>query len=333
MTYNVQDLFLQTAYQIDPEHTETLSDSHWALLAEPDQELKPLSKLKAIARVIRDEDPDCVCLSEVGGASALNDFNQIFLAGDYLPFITPGSSQRGIENAFLLKKGLPMTASVVSHRDWPIAFKYLHEEDPAAYAVTALIAEYHDLGHPEDRRLSRDMPVLHLYHRQGRCCLSVVAVHLKSGFDPHGFDPGGEKQRAAEVQALIAIYARLRQERGAEHPVVVAGDFNGNASREGTAPEFLPIYAETDLEDALYLAGLPRYERLTHVTFFGRKTTARQLDYVLLSKSLHGRIVPGGSYVHRYAEGGNALMEPFSFRDRDLLPSDHYPVLCTLDLG
>ena len=333
MAYNVQDLFLQTAYRIDPAHTESLSDSHWALLAEPDQELKPLSKLKAIARVIRDEDPDCVCLSEVGGASALNDLNQIFLAGDYLPFSTRCSSQRGIENAFLLKKGLSMTASVVSHRDWPIAFKYLHEEDPAAYAVTALIAEYHDLGDPRDRRLARDMPVLHLYDRQGKCRLSVLAVHLKSGFDPHGFDPGGTKQRAAEVQALIAICDGICQEHGAEHPVAVAGDFNGNASRDGTAPEFLPIYAETDLEDALHLAGLPRHERLTHVTFFGRKTTARQLDYLFLSSSLHGRLVAGSAYVHRYAEGGNPLMEPFSFRDRDLLPSDHYPVVCTLDLG
>lgn len=332
MTYNVQDLFLRTAFPIDPEHLATLSDSHWALLAEPDRELKPLSKLKAIAQVIRNEHPDCVCLSEVGGAAALENFNDHFLAGEYLPFITPGSSGRGIENAFLLKRSLPVTATIASHREWPVSFKYLHEEDREAYAVTALIAEHYDLGHPAERRLSRDIPVLHLRDAQGRCFLSVVTVHLKSGYDPLGIDPGGQKQRAAEVEALIGIYAKVRAERGPEHPVVVAGDFNGNASRDETAPEFLPIYAETDLEDALYLAGVPRYERHTHLTFFGRKAAARQLDYVFLSKALHGRVVPAGTYVHRYAEGGGELVEPFSLRDRALLPSDHYPVVCTLEV-
>tara|TARA_R100000306_G_scaffold54193_2_gene51294 strand:- start:90382 stop:90612 length:231 start_codon:yes stop_codon:yes gene_type:complete len=63
------------------------------------------------------------------------------------------------------------------------------------------------------------------------------------------------------VKALIAIYQKLKAEKSDDHPVIVAGDFNGNASRDDTAAEFLPLYEATDLEDALFLAGRPRYER------------------------------------------------------------------------
>lgn len=333
MAYNVQDLFLQTAFPVGREHLHALSDPHWALLAPPDQELKPLSKLRALAAVILDEDPDCVCLSEVGGVGALDSFNELFLAGGYVPFITPGNSDRGIENGFLLKKSLPVSAELVSHRDWPVPFQYLHEAERTAYAVTALVAENFDLGHPQQRKLSRDLPVLHLYDRDGTALVSLMAVHLKSGYDPHGFDPGGHTRRAAEVRALVEIYQSLKAERGAQHPVIVAGDFNGNASREGTWPEFQAIYAETELEDALYLAGLPGAERHTHFTFYGNKISSRQLDYIFLGPELQGRLLPGGTYVHRYRSAeGSALMEPFTFRDRGLLPSDHYPVLCTFRL-
>lgn len=334
MTYNVQDLFLQTQFPLKPEYLQSLSDREWALLAEPDHELKPLSKLKAIAQIIAAEDPDCVCLCEVGGLAALRTFNEVFLAAAYTPFLAPGNSERGIESGFLLHKRLAMTANVVSHREWPVPFEYLHEEDKDAYAVTALVAENYDLGDPARRKLSRDIPVLELYDRQGADLLSLVLVHLKSGYDPLAVDPGGQRRRAAEVRALLEIYRKLRRDKGEAHPVVVTGDFNGNASRQDTWPEFLPLYQETDLEDALQLVGAPRHERHTHVTFYRGETAARQLDYVFLGKSLHRRVVPGEVYVHRYGcpEDEQEMMIPFSFRDRSLLPSDHYPLLCSFEL-
>ncbi|WP_416398903.1 endonuclease/exonuclease/phosphatase family protein [Allohahella sp. A8] len=334
MTYNVQDLFLQPAFPIKPEYLHTLSDEHWAMLGEADQELKPLSKLKALAQIILREDPDCVCLCEVGGPTALSNFNEFFLSGAYVAYLIPGNSDRGIESGFLLKKSLPFTAELQTNRHWPVPFQYLHEEDPEAYAVTALMAEAFNLGASEKRRLSRDIPVLHLYDPQGTCILSVMLAHLKSGYDPQGFDPGGQKRRAAEVQALIAIYHKLKAEKSNDHPVIVAGDFNGNASRDDTWAEFQPLYEATDLEDALFLAGLPRYERHTHMTFYGRTASAKQLDYIFLSKSLHQRLIPEESYVYRYVydEDGSEMLAPFSFRDRDLLPSDHYPVVCVVAL-
>lgn len=334
MTYNVQDFFLQTAFPVGRDQLHSLSDVHWAQLGEPDQELKPLSKVRAIARIIQQEDPDCLCLCEVGGLESLERFNTWFLDAAYVPYLVPGNSNRGIETGFLLKKSLPFSAEILSHRDWPVPFQYLHEEDPLAYSVTALMAENFELGTPETRKLSRDLPVLHLYDAQGRCLLSVMGVHLKSGHDPQRFDPGGQKRRAGELKALVALYRKLQAEQGPEHPIVAMGDFNGNASREETAAEFLPLYEATDLEDALYLAGVPRYERHTQMTFYGNKASARQLDYIFLSRSLHCRLDLRETYVYRYRlpEDGNLMMEPFSFQDRDLLPSNHYPVVCVVDL-
>ena len=161
-----------------------------------------------------------------------------------------------------------------------------------------------------------------------------MLAHLKSGYDPQGFDPGGQKRRAAEVKALIAIYQQLKAEQSNDHPVIVAGDLNGNALRDHTWVEFLPLYKATDLEDALFLAGIPRYERHTHMTFCGRTASAKQLDYIFLGLSLHQRLVPEETYVYRYVydEDGSEMLAPFSFRDRDLLPSDHYPVVCVVEL-
>src|SRR5690606_14084139 len=221
LTYNVQDLFLQPAYPLKPDYLHELSDEHWALLGEADQVLKPLSKLKAIAEIIRREDADCVCLCEVGGLVALRNFAEHFLADAYSPYLVAGNSERGIENGFLLKKSLPFTATLTSHRDWPVHFKYLHEEDPEAYSVTALIAENFNLETPETRKLSRDMPVQALYDSQGRSLHSVMLVHLKSGFDPNGFAPRGQTRRAAEVRALVGISRSLRAEKGEDHPLIV----------------------------------------------------------------------------------------------------------------
>ncbi len=115
--------------------------------------------------------------------------------------------------------------------------------------------------------------------------------------------------------------------------VVVAGDFNGNASREETAREFELLYAETDMEDARWLAGYERHERITHVTYFRNSDSAAQLDYVFLPPLLQGGVSRSTTYVYRYRFDDQMPMElPFSMADRRHLPSDHYPVVCWLDL-
>ena len=72
MTYNVQDLFLQTAFPIKPEYLLRLSDEHWAMLGEADQALKSVGQLEVLAHIILNDDR-IVCLYEVGSRSVLSN--------------------------------------------------------------------------------------------------------------------------------------------------------------------------------------------------------------------------------------------------------------------
>ncbi len=67
--------------------------------------------------------------------------------------------------------------------------------------------------------------------RWHRAAAQHCVVEAKSGFDPDGIDLKGQVRRRAELRALVEAHARLQSELGPLVPVVVAGDFNGNASR------------------------------------------------------------------------------------------------------
>lgn len=345
LNFNLQDFFLPHHYPLKQEDLADMTETEWQLCAPAGQELKPLHKVRAIAALIEELDPELLCLTEVGGAGALQVFAELFLGGRYESHLIEGQSERGIHNGFLLKKGSGWAGVLSSHQNWPVPFSYPHEEDPEAHAWAAAAAPYHDLGSPNSRRMSRDTPSLLLYREgEAKPRLAILLVHLKSGFDQIGIDPGGTVRRTAEVKALVRLYQTLRAQY--EVPLMVAGDFNGQAARQNTAAEFLPLYVETDLEDALELAGRPPYERLSQFTFVRSSIIAQQLDYIFLPKELQTRLVPRDTYVYRYRfasedsvekrepsskpKTDEEIMFPFSYRERRLLPSDHYPLLCTL---
>ena len=332
LVFNVQDLFLDLAHEPRPEDLVKLTDDEWQYFGRGPEKIKPLSKLHGIARMFEEEDPDLVCLCEVGGLVALDNFNRLFLGSRYEVHLRAGNSDRGIENGFLLKKKTAFQAELHSHKEWPVVFQYPHEVDPHTHAIAAAAAPYLDVGTPQTRRLSRDIPALYL-QKGGQLKLVVLLAHLKSGLDPHGLDPGGTVRRKAELQALVDIYKKLSKEMGV--PVIVGGDFNGKADRLEFTQEFAALYAETDLDDALRVAGREPHERLTHFTFVKDKIMTQQFDYLFLPKALQGQIVAEKTYVYRYRFAGAEaeIMLPFSFRDRNSLPSDHYPLVCVLDLN
>lgn len=333
MLYNVQDFFFRLAYPVAPEDVAGLGEAEWQLLAPDDVPMKPLAKLRGIAKVIQEEAPDVVMLCEAGGPESLANFSRFFLGDSYEPYATPGISDRGIETGFLVRKGLALRAELRSHAEQKVPFQYQHEEDPKAFEISALVATTLDLGKPEERRLSRDVPELRLYaDGKAEPALVLLLAHLKSGFDPDGIDPQGAARRAAEVKALLAIHAAVKAALPPEVPVVIAGDLNGRAARDATAPEFAPVYQTTDLEDALEVAGVPGYERITHVTFFRRQMHASQLDYIFLPKALHPAVDEAATRVYRYRNEDQELQLPWSMPERWELPSDHYPVVCVLDL-
>ncbi|MFW7378953.1 MAG: endonuclease/exonuclease/phosphatase family protein [Oligoflexus sp.] len=335
MQYNVQDLFIELAYPLSTKDLIGLNETQWQSLGGGDEPLKPLFKLRAIAEIISKEQPDIVCLCEVGRAISLQNFTRLFLNDSYEALLIESNSERGIDNGFLTRKDSGIRGKLLTHCDWPISFQYPHEMDPIAYSVNAVLAQYLDLGKADDRRLSRDIPALQVYDKNNQLILIILLAHLKSKYDPDGLDPLGLTRRTAELKALVAIYQQLTRKHSPYVPIIVAGDLNGNASLDQTDQEFFPLYQQTDLQDALRLAGRKPYERYTHLTFTRENTLANQLDYIFLPKILHKKIVPEATYVYRYRfpdDSRDEIMPPFSFKDRALLPSDHYPVFCTFNL-
>lgn len=333
MAFNVQDLFLDLAYQLSPADLDDLSEVEWQQLGEADQPLKPLAKLRGIARIFHDEQPDVAMLCEVGGPKALANFCRLFLADAYEPFLIRGNDQRGIDSGFLVKRSNGLRGELKSHKDRKVPFHYLHELDPQAHDVTAMMAQGLALDRPERRRLSRDMPELRLYAAgERKPFLVLLLAHLKSGFDSDKIDPGGALRRAAELKTLVALYNETRRKAGV--PVIVAGDFNATASRIETSDEMAPLYADTDLDDVLHLAERPVHERITHITYFnyGQQGHARQLDYIFVPPAV--RVVKQATRVYRYLfeDASGEVSLPYSMRDRWQLPSDHYPVIAVIEV-
>lgn len=336
LLYNVQDLFLRLAYPLSSEDLARLTEDEWALLAPRDEPIKPLFKLRGIAQVLLTERPDVVMVCEAGGEESLANFSRLFLADAYEALSTPSVSERGIDTGFLLRRDLGLTAQLLSHADEPVAFRYQHEEDPTGHEVTAIIATSLDLGKPEARRLSRDIPELRLFESgASRPILAILLAPLKSGLDMDGIDPQGATRRGAEVKTLLTIREKAQQALGADVPIVLAGDFNGHAARPDPALEFVPLYAQTDLEDVLEIAGHEAHERITQITYWLDQGRASQLDYIFLPRSLHASLNARETYVHRYrfADGSGEMQMPGSLRDRRQLPSDHYPIVCVIELS
>lgn len=331
MEFNAQDFFLQLEYPMNPEDLLTLTEDQWQLLGKSDVYLKPLFKVKGIADIIFEVDPDIVCLCEVGGYESLELFARIFLDDLYEPLLLPGNSNRGIESGFLVRRSLPWTSRIKSHKDWPLPFQYPHEIDPVTHHLAATAAPYYDLGTPGNRRLSRDIPALFLEDGPD-VKLVILLVHLKSGFDTAGVDVDGKVRRGAELDALIEIYHKYEAELGPHIPIILTGDFNGRAGRQETAKEFLSIYDKTHFEDVLEIRELPAYDRISQMTFIRSQLIAQQLDFMFVAKSFHDRVEDAYVYRFRYEDDQSEIALPSSFRDRSQLPSDHYPLVCEIDL-
>lgn len=338
MELNAQDLFLRLSYRVAPKDLKGLTEDQWQQLGAGEAPLKPLRRLFGLAQAFDDVDPDIVMLCEVGGEESLREFNRLFLGGDYDTYFVPGNSDRGIECGFLVHRDLGLHVEIESHRDVPVDFLYPHERNPGAMPEVVARAGLIPLPPRGKRRLSRDVPELRLYRASApkaeKPGLILLMTHLKSAVDPDGIDPGGIARRTAELRAILNVREAIAKRHGPSVPIVLAGDMNGHASRIDTASAFTPVYRETDLKDALELAGRALPDRMTHITFAPGVTNASQLDYVLLPKALHERVVSEETYVYRYCYDGEWDERPIPtcLKERAALPSDHYPLVCTLDV-
>lgn len=321
--YNMENLFLLLGHEV-PEHYLQLSEAQWQKLTTSVYESKPLVKCRQIAAIITEENPDILMVCETGGLESLNNFNKLFLASRYNVALMEGNSDRNIDVGFLIKKDVSFFFDIASNRLRPLNYLYPHEatSKKTGYPIKA-----------QSQFFSRDCSELRLFtESKGNPFLIILLTHLKSRLDPERIDPGGLERRGAELRTCLDIYKELKLKH-AGTPIIFCGDMNGYAGKPNTDTEFLPIYAETDLEDVLELAHVSIDQRSTFYQIKnGAKADGRQIDYCFVCKELKDKLVKNETYVYRYRdELGSVYGLPKSMDDKLKMPSDHYPLFFKLD--
>ncbi len=285
---------------------------------------KPQDKIEWIARTVKEIDADITMLCEVGGHESLDLFNSKFLNSEYSSHLLKGNSNRGIEMGYLIKNNLPYSYQHISHAHSSIEFNYPFEiEENKKLPSQSQIAPH---------KFSRDISELRILNNNN-VEMILLLVHLKSKWDRDGVDWNGSLRRKAELKALVKTYNRLRAEFNYKVPVVVAGDLNGIAQFGVNEPEFDELYTSTDLQDVLEVIKEPHERRLTYF-YFGKENNreASQLDYILLPSELHSKVNKEESGIYLFRDThGVPLTYPQESYQRYALPSDHYPIVASLN--
>ncbi|MGZ3788196.1 MAG: endonuclease/exonuclease/phosphatase family protein [Bacteriovorax sp.] len=293
--------------------------------AQGDAFKKPVDKIEWIAKTIKEINADVTMLCEVGGLESLDLFNTKYLNSDYFSALLKGNSNRGIEMGYLIKKDFPYDFAHFSHAHASIEFNYSFEiEENKKLLLDELKIPPH--------KFSRDISELRIL-KDNEVKMILLLVHLKSKWDRDGVDWNGKERRKAELKALVKTYNRLRAEFNYKVPIVVAGDMNGTAQKGQQEPEFDDLYNLTDLEDVLEVMGEPHEHRHSFF-YFGKENNREsfQLDYILLPKELHALVKKEDSGIYLFRDAhGVALPYPQESYQRYALPSDHYPVVASLD--
>jgi predicted Rossmann-fold nucleotide-binding protein len=304
-SYNVENLFEMVGKHVpDPANPGSLRKVS-------DAKPKPDWALREEGKIILENDLDIVTLAEVEDIQALEDFNRRFLEGKYRTFLIEGNDERGIDIAFLVKKDLPFEIEQRSHKEetWI---------DPV-------------LGGAPRTLFSRDLTSL-VVRASGKAkpLFVLFGTHYKSKRDRDGRDPESVIMRTAQVERTAEIMGRYRAEFGADVPMMIAGDFNGAVAEEAA---YKPLFGAAGLTDSFDASPKPASaeDRITH-TFHPRGGPAHraQMDAVLVSKSLRGAVQSAKVYRYKNPDGTERPI-PSTYEERELNPSDHFPLLVTLD--
>ncbi|MFZ4405668.1 MAG: endonuclease/exonuclease/phosphatase family protein, partial [Pseudobdellovibrionaceae bacterium] len=296
-----------------------LNEDEWQKLSSSLYENKPLEKTRRLAESLKKIDADIILLCEVGGYESLKNFNQLFLQDQYSVCLMEGNSQRNIDVGFLIRKGLDFYFDLQSNKNRPINYLYPHER-------RTLSGKTPQVSH----KFSRDVAELKLFKKdREKPFLIVLLTHLKSRLDPERIDAGGFERRQAELKTLLEIYQDLLKAYPM-CPMIVAGDFNGNASPQQTDEEFKTIYSTTDLKDVLDLSNIPQQQRITFHQVRPNSTAdqpaadGRQLDYCFLNTPLQNCLKKDSAKVLRYNDFfGLPIDTPATLHEKLNMPSDH----------
>lgn len=281
-----------------------LTEIKWNLMSSSLINNKSKEKCLMLARTIIDSEADIVMVTEVGGPESLGNFSKYLLNDEFEAFSLPSNSDRGIDLGYLVRRTLPYKPNLESYIDYVLP-------EPA-------------------RRFSRDVLRMDLKFGE-ETKLIFLLVHIKSKLDLRRTDFQGRSRRVLEVKGLLDIYRSLE---GLGVPILVGGDFNGHAAEKETEEEFCQIYEGTDLKDIAAIAGVPDEERFSYIYFNrGGNRFVQQIDYLFISDKYAHLVDPSGCLFPRYKTSeGLALPVPKRIEQKNILPSDHYPFLATLNL-
>ncbi|MGZ3774831.1 MAG: endonuclease/exonuclease/phosphatase family protein [Pseudobdellovibrionaceae bacterium] len=306
-----------------------LSEVQWQKLSTSVYENKSLKKTQEIAKALKEINADIIMFCEVGGFESLKNFSTYFMDGAYSPCLVEGNSERNIDVGFLVRKNLLFYFDLQSNKNRPINYLYPHERE-------SLLKGYPVKGGklpPGSHKFSRDVAELRLFTQdKEKPFLIILLAHLKSRLDPERIDPNGFERRQAELRTLLEIYKELEIVHP-DLPIIIAGDFNGNASQLNTDEEFKEIYSTTSLKDILEVSDTPVEKRATfYQVRNGSRSEGRQIDFAFLSPSAQLLIKDSSAYVHRYKdERGFERDTPRSMDAKLSLPSDHYPLVFEIE--
>ncbi len=261
--------------------------------------------------ILKEVGADLGIFEEVEGKQALEQFFGINAGGAYTSHLIEGNDERGIQIGFGVKNDLPFE---IEHR----TYKQTRWYDPVL---------------EEERPLfSRDLPVM-IFRIKGnpKPLLIMVGTHYKSKRDrADDEDPESRILRKGQVDGTVTIIKGLQKEFGELAPILFGGDCNGNVNREA---EFANLKKALTLEDVFDVVQPPlsREQRVTH-TFHpnGEPVKFDQLDVLMVTPAL--RACVKRAYVYRYKdENGKEKPIPRTMKQRKQNPSDHFPVVLTLD--
>ncbi|MBL7664852.1 MAG: endonuclease/exonuclease/phosphatase family protein [Bacteriovoracaceae bacterium] len=300
------------------ENLTEISEEIWQSFGSSLYGNKPLEKILNLAATIKHHDPDLIMLTEVGGEESLENFNRYFLNSSYHVATLPSNSNRGIDLGYLIKKTLPLSSKISSYKDTPLMFLYPHE------------LKRKKLTAANSHRFSRDVLRLDLKQNDNIQVIFLL-VHLKSKLDHEKNDPDGRMRRRAELNTLIELYLKIKKQHPTV-PIIIGGDFNGNASIQGTEREFAAIYQKTGLRDICELMGSTHRTTFQYFDDKGQEL-AMQLDYLFIEagEDLNYQFTEGG-VLNFMDYRGTHLPTATNLVQKQQNPSDHYPVFAKLIL-
>jgi hypothetical protein len=305
MVLNAQDLFLFMDLY-NGEDVQNLSEQEWQKLGISLKGNKPSEKCRELAKCITDNEADIVMVCEVGGPESLANFAKHFLKDEYISYSLPSNSDRGIDLGYLVKKDLPLKFNLKSHKDRLLRSKIYHY-------------------------FSRDVLELSI-GQDDEIKLVLLLTHLKSKLDMKKEDYEGRSRRQVEMRGVLDLFLELQNKY--QCPVLIGGDFNGNATEVETEQEFEQIYHLTDLKDVCSWEQIPIEQRISYYHFNRSGTRiSQQLDYLFVPAQWSSFIVSGSVLFPHYRNlAGMPLPLPDGHEKKAILPSDHLPLLAKFRL-